>query len=166
MSRSYRTPGSPSANSRLFPSKTSAGAPDMRQGGPGITALSIEFVAKPDVAHNVQGSLPAAIHGALGEVAGFAGGFVLIANYEARLVTVVTLWTGEERKRRCHDNLKWVRALLTPYQDRCLRVQTLAAYVPEAKVSVEELRPAVEEFVPAPDQIVTTENEGVAVYAA
>ncbi len=38
-----------------------------------ITALSIEFVAKPDEAHRIHAALPAAIDGALGEVSGFAG---------------------------------------------------------------------------------------------
>ena len=97
-----------------------------------ITALSIEFVARPNEAHKVHAALPAAIDGALGEVDGFAGSFVMIANHEARLVTVVTLWSGEDRMQRCHENVRWVRALLAPYLDRCLRVQTLAAYVPTA----------------------------------
>jgi hypothetical protein len=97
-----------------------------------ITALNIEFVAKPDEAHKVHAALPAAINGALGEVAGFAGSFVMIANHEARLVTVVTLWSGEDRLQRCSENVRWVRALLAPYLDRCLRVQTLAAFVPAA----------------------------------
>jgi hypothetical protein len=101
-----------------------------------ITALSIEFVAKPNEAHKVHAALPAAIDGALGEVAGFAGSFVMIANHEARLVTVVTLWSGEDRMQRCSENVRWVRALLTPYLDRCLRVQTLAAYVPAAAAQV------------------------------
>jgi hypothetical protein len=97
-----------------------------------ITALSIELVARPNEAHKVHAALPAAIHAALGEVAGFAGCFVMIANHEARLVTVVTLWSGEDRMQRCNENVRWVRALLAPYLDRCLRVQTLAAYVPAA----------------------------------
>jgi hypothetical protein len=101
-----------------------------------ITALSIEFVAKPSEAHKVHAALPAAIDGALGEVAGFAGSFVMIANHEARLVTVVTLWSGEDRMQRCSENVRWVRALLAPYLDRCLRVQTLAAYVPAAEAQV------------------------------
>ena len=56
----------------------------------------------------------------------------MIANHEARLVTIVTLWSGENRMQRCQENVRWVRALLAPYLDRCLRVQTLAAYVPGA----------------------------------
>ena len=97
-----------------------------------ITALNIEFVAKPNEAHKVHAALPAAIDGALGDVDGFAGSFVMIANHEARLITVVTLWSGEDRMQRCNENVRWVRALLAPYLDRCLRVQTLAAYVPAA----------------------------------
>jgi hypothetical protein len=75
-------------------------------------------------------------NGALGEVAGFAGSFVMIANHEARLVTVVTLWSGEDRMQRCNENVRWVRALLAPYLDRCLRVQTLAAFVPGTAAQV------------------------------
>lgn len=103
----------------------------VREMGARIAALSIEFVAKPNEAHKVQTALPAALQGALGEVAGFAGSLVLIANHEARLVTVITLWRGEDRSRRCGENVRWVRALLGPYLDSCLRVQTLAAYAPE-----------------------------------
>jgi len=109
---------------------TSARTLGMSYASSRITALSIEFVAKPDEAHKVHAALPVAINSALGEVAGFAGSFVMIANHEARLVTVVTLWSGEDRMQRCSENVRWVRALLTPYLDRCLRVQTLAAFVP------------------------------------
>jgi hypothetical protein len=104
-----------------------------------ITALNIEFVAKPNEAHKIHAALPAAIHGALGEVAGFAGCFVMIANHEARLVTVVTLWSGEDRMQRCSENERWVRALLAPYLDRFLRVQTLAAFVPKATHGSQQL---------------------------
>lgn len=93
---------------------------------PQLTALSLEFVAKPEAPPTVQVALPSAIHSAFATVTGFAGGFVFIANDEARLVTVVTLWTGRDRARLCEENLRWVRALVTPYLDRCLRVQTLS----------------------------------------
>jgi hypothetical protein len=115
-----------------------------------LTALNIEFVAKPDEAHNVHVALPAAIDGALGEVAGFAGSFVMIANHEARLVTVVTLWSGESRMQRCSENVRWVKSLLTPYLDRCLRVQTLAAYVPGAAQSSEPFERGWSEVVGEP----------------
>jgi len=62
----------------------------------------------------------------------------MIANHEARLVTVITLWRGEERMQRCNENVRWVMALLAPYMDRCLRVQSSTAYAPcAAQVSQE-----------------------------
>jgi hypothetical protein len=84
----------------------------MRHSSSRITALNIEFVAKPNEAHKVHAALPAAIQGAFCEIAGFAGSFVMIANHEARLVTVITLWRGEERMQRCNENVRWVMALL------------------------------------------------------
>jgi hypothetical protein len=107
----------------------------MRRDASRITALHIEFVAKPNEAHKVHAALPQAINGALRGVAGFAGSLVMISNHEARLVTVVTLWTGADREQCCNKNVRWVGALLTPYLDGCMRVQTLSAYVPmEAQV--------------------------------
>jgi hypothetical protein len=97
---------------------------------PPVTALSIEFVAKPEEAHRVQASIPAAIAGALKDINGFAGCLVMISDHEARLVTVVTLWAGSDRAKCCSQNVRWVHALLKPYLDRCLRVQTMAAHLP------------------------------------
>jgi len=135
VSRSFEThsPSHPASPLDSHALSTSAPTLAMCYTSSRITALSIEFVAKPSEAHRVHAALPAAINGALGEVAGFVGCFVMIANHEARLVTVVTLWSGEDRMQRCSENLRWVRALLAPYLDRCLRVQTLAAYVPAAQ---------------------------------
>ena len=95
-----------------------------------VTALSVEFVAKPQEAHRVQATIPAAVAGALKEVSGFAGCLVMISDQEARLVTVVTLWAGEDGRKRCDENTRWVHALLAPYLDRCLRVQTMVAHLP------------------------------------
>jgi hypothetical protein len=149
VSRSFEThslcnPALPSLDSKAL--STNARTVGMCYTSSRITALSIEFVAKPNEAHKVHAALPEAIDGALGEVAGFTGSFVMIANHEARLVTVVTLWSGEDRMQRCSENLRWVRALLAPYLDRCLRVQTLAAYVPAApQISGSFERPCSEE---------------------
>ena len=78
----------------------------------------------------MQDAIPAAIAGALKDVTGFAGCLVMISKQEARLVTVVTLWAGDDRVKRCSQNVRWVQALLAPYLDRCLRVQTMVAHVP------------------------------------
>ena len=141
VSRSLQDHNLPDAKSRTFDSNalsTSARTAGMCHADSRITALHIEFVAKPNEAHKVHAALPAAIDGAFGEIAGFAGSFVMIANHEARLVTVVTFWMGEDRLQRCNENLRWVRTLLAPYLDRCLRVQTLAAFVPEARQGLQQ----------------------------
>jgi hypothetical protein len=99
-------------------------------GLPPVTALSVEFVAKPQEAHRVQAAIPAAIAGALKDVTGFAGCLVMISDHEARLVTVITLWAGSDRAKCCNQNVRWVHAILKPYLDRCLRVQTMVAHLP------------------------------------
>ena len=98
-------------------------------GTPPIAALSIEFVAKPQEARRVEAAIPAAISGALKDVTGFGGCLVMISDQEARLVTVVTLWTGNERVKCCTENVRCLNALLAPYLDRRMRVQTMAAHL-------------------------------------
>lgn len=100
------------------------------KGAPRLSALSVEFVAKPQETHRVQSAIPASLAGALGDVAGFAGCLVLVSEQEARLVTVVTLWIGDDSVKRCSQNVRWIHKLLAPCVDRCLRVQTLAAHLP------------------------------------
>lgn len=112
--------GAPKSNARA---KGTSGLPP-------VTALSVEFVAKPQEAHRVQAAIPAALAGALKDVTGFAGCLVMISEQEARLVTVVTLWAGNDRAKCCNQNVRWVHALLKPYLDRCLRVQTMVAHLP------------------------------------
>src|SRR5467141_1475808 len=102
---------------------------------PPMTALSVEFVAKSQEAHRVEATIPAAIAGALKEVDGFAGCLVMISHHEARLVTVVTLWAGNDRAKCCSQNARWVHALLAPYLDRRLRVQTMVAHLPVLPMS-------------------------------
>jgi hypothetical protein len=131
-----------------------------RSGLPPVTALSVEFVAKPQEAHRVQTAIPAAIAGALKDVTGFAGCLVMIADQEARLVTVVTLWCGDDRLQRCSENVRWVRALLAPYLDRCLRVQTMVAHVPLLPVIRPETTAAAEG--PAIEDLLS-EDEAVCV---
>jgi len=112
----------------------------------------VEFVAKPQEAHRVEAAIPAAVAGALKDVTGFAGCLVMISDQEARLVTVVTLWGGDDRVERCGENVRWVHALLAPYVDRCLRVQTMVAHVPLLPVIRPETtaageRPAIEDLL-------------------
>lgn len=149
MSRTLQNHSFPNATSRsLNANAVNASCPTLgrHRAASRVTALNIEFVAKPHEAHRVHAALPAAITSAFGEVAGYAGSFVMIANHEARLVTVVTLWTGEDRMQRCNENVRRVRALLAPYVDRCLRVQTLATYVPCATQVPQEFEPSQPEL--------------------
>ena len=109
-------------------------APVSTASSPGVTALSVEFVAKPQETHRVQSAIPPALAGALQDVCGFAGCLVMISEQEARLVTVITLWVGNDRLKQCRENINGVHKLLAPYVDRCLRVQILAAHLPELAV--------------------------------
>jgi len=95
-----------------------------------MMALSVEFVAQPQEAHRVESAIPAALTGTLKDVAGFAGSLVMTSDQEARLVTVVTLWTGEDRLKHRDRNIRWVQRLLAPYVDRCLRVRSMVAHLP------------------------------------
>lgn len=95
-----------------------------------VAALSIEFVAKPHEAHRAQLAIPSALAAAFKGVSGFAGSLMMVSHQEARLLTVVTLWSGDERQKLCNENLRWVRAVLATYLDRCLRVQILNAHLP------------------------------------
>jgi hypothetical protein len=111
-------------------SSTRHSAASVTTGNSLITALSVEFVAKPQEARRAQTAIPSALIGALQEVTGFAGCLVMVSDQEARLLTVVTLWSGNDRHQRCAENARWVHALLAPYVDRRLRVQTLVAHLP------------------------------------
>lgn len=97
---------------------------------PCTLALSVEFVAKPEQAGPARAFLPEAVLGALKEVDGFAGCVVLSSDQESRLVTVITFWTGSNSRKCCEQNVRWVKALVARYADRCLRVQTLVAHAP------------------------------------
>jgi hypothetical protein len=114
-------------------------AQKMGRGGNGgacsfVTAQSVEFVAKPEEALKAQTAIAPAITGALNGVTGFAGCIVMVSDHEARLITVVTFWRGSDRAKFCNANTRWVNALLTPYIDRKLRVQTMVAQLPGASL--------------------------------
>lgn len=98
-------------------------------------ALSTEFVAKPQEAHRLQTVIPSSLTEVLTGVSGFAGCLVMVSDQEARLVTVVTLWTGQDARERSAKNARWVRALLAPFMDRQLRVQSLIAFLSERPTS-------------------------------
>jgi hypothetical protein len=93
-----------------------------------LAALSIEFVAKPEEVHRLGSTIPATVRGGMERAPGFAGCLVMISDREARLVSVITFWTGEDGMADRSKRTRWLYKLLTPHIDHCLRVRTLDAY--------------------------------------
>lgn len=96
---------------------------------PEVIAHGVEFVALPEEAEKLQTEIPETVRSAFGKCTSFSGCMVLVSEQEARLVTVITLWTGSERVRQCNENSKRLKRLLTPYVDRWLRTRRLAAFL-------------------------------------
>jgi hypothetical protein len=116
----FLTPSGPNHKAELLAAPSASG----------LMVLSVEFVAKPEKARNALLSLPAAITGSLQEVAGFVGCWVMVSDQEARLITVVTFWSGDKAQKFCKKNVTSVKRLLSTYLDSCLRIQTMYAHVP------------------------------------
>jgi hypothetical protein len=114
----------------------------------GVTALTVEFVAKPQETRRVESIIPAKLAGAIEDVPGLAGYLVMVSDQEPRLVTVVTLWTRDNRSKPGRRNARWVCKLLAPYLDRCLRVQTSVAHLSGLPETPRRLEPMVEHFSP------------------
>lgn len=93
-----------------------------------LTALSIEFVAKPAEASRAKGAIPEAVNNTLKGVGGYAGCLVMVSDQEARLITVITFWIGEERTKRCSENQRWLCKLIAPFVEGCLRTRTFSAH--------------------------------------
>lgn len=153
--------GSRLAGNVVLPSRQSSALKSKRAapkeaGAPGVTALSVEFVAKPEKARSAPTAIPAAITGAFQDVAGFAGCLVMVSAQEARLVTVVTLWAGNGREKRRGENLRWVQTLLAPFVDHRLRAQTLVVHGPALSLLPGERNAAgagfIEEDSASPDE--------------
>lgn len=93
------------------------------------TAVSVEFIAKPNQGARVRSMLPAAIGSTFDGVAGFAGCAVLASELEERLVTVLTFWQGDQAATAINENARWICRLLEPYMDHKLRVQTMRSHL-------------------------------------
>ena len=96
---------------------------------PEIIAHGVEFVASPGRGEKLQRAIPEAVRLAFDKSGSFAGCMVLVSEQEARLVTVITLWTGRDRARECDENSKRVKVLLTPFVDSCLRARRFTAFL-------------------------------------
>ena len=110
----------------LLPSdRASAGeTPD-----PVILAYSVEFVALPGRTEELRTMIPDAMRIALANSRAFSGCMVLLSEQEARLVTVITFWTGRDRAKHCTENSKQVESLLLPYVDDWLRTRRMTAFL-------------------------------------
>lgn len=93
-----------------------------------VSTHSVQFVAAPGKTLKLQSTLPVAIRESLRVAPGFAGCMVMVSDQEARLVTVVTLWTGKERAHNCAENAARIKKLLSPFVDRWLRSDTHLAH--------------------------------------
>jgi hypothetical protein len=96
---------------------------------PEVIAHSVEFVAWPGKARELQTLLPGAMQSAFADCSNFSGCLVLFPEQEARLVTVVTLWKGEGRAKKCEESAKRVEQMLFPYIEHWLRTRRLAAFL-------------------------------------
>jgi hypothetical protein len=85
-------------------------------------------VAKPAEAHRAEALIPEAVSNTLKGVGGYAGCLVMVSDREARLITVITFWIGEERSKRCGENQRWLSKLIAPYVEGCLRMRTFSAH--------------------------------------
>lgn len=110
----------------------------------GTIALSVEFVAKPQEAQRLPKLIPSSLTRALQVVTGFAGCLVMVSDQEARLVTVMTLWAGEDARKKSTENARWVQTLLAPFIDRKLRVQFLITFAQAQFANSVETHPLVE----------------------
>lgn len=96
---------------------------------PEIVAHSVEFVALPTRTAGIQSEIPLAMRHAFNGTDGFVGCMVLVSEQEARLITVLTLWTGSNRRALCGESEKRLQKWLAPYVDRWLRTLRFASFV-------------------------------------
>jgi hypothetical protein len=93
-----------------------------------ISAHSVQFVASPGQTGKLQSTVPAAIREAFCMVPAFAGCMVMVADQEARRVTILTLWKGNGHRNHCAGNADQLRMILFPYVDHWLRVENHVAH--------------------------------------
>jgi hypothetical protein len=96
---------------------------------PEVLAHGLQFVALPGKPQELQKTIPEALRLTLGSTTGFCGCMILVSEQEARLMTVITLWTGRDRAEQCDKNSDKVDKLLLPYVDTWLRTQRMTAFL-------------------------------------
>jgi len=96
---------------------------------PVVLAHGVEFVTSPGRSKELQRTIPETLRSALGNSGGFLGCMVFVSEQEARLMTVITLWTGRDAAEQCDNNFSRVNQLLLPHADTWLRSQKMTAFL-------------------------------------
>jgi hypothetical protein len=96
---------------------------------PSVYSQSLEFVALPGRTEKLCREIPCAMREANAQSQNFAGCIVLISEEEARLVTVITLWTGKDRLKACSESLDQLKKLLEPHVDSWMRTRRFISLV-------------------------------------
>ncbi|HET7150683.1 MAG TPA: hypothetical protein VFI60_04685 [Candidatus Acidoferrum sp.] len=109
---------------------------------PRCAILSLEFVAKPESARSAPLSLPADVQAAFAELTGFRGSMVMVSEQEPRLITAVIFWNSCDWQQSSSQCARRARAVLAPYVDRSLRIQTMVAHLPAPHAEEAEQTPA------------------------
>jgi hypothetical protein len=94
-----------------------------------VFARGLEFVALPGTSEELQTAIPLALREAGEKLEGFCGCMVLFSEQEARLVTVITLWTGENASTRCNEDSNRLAKRIEPYVDRWLRTRSFHTFL-------------------------------------
>lgn len=94
-----------------------------------VSAQSLEFVAKPGAFEPLRTCILATIREVLGASPNFSGCMILVSEQEVRLVTLLTLWTGEDLADAPEADWKQVKKILSPHVDRWLRHRSHEAFL-------------------------------------
>ena len=94
-----------------------------------VYARGLEFVALPGTSEELQTAIPLAVREAGERLEGFCGCMMLFSEQEARLVTVITLWTGENDATRSNEDCNWLAKRIEPYVDRWLRTRNFHTFL-------------------------------------
>jgi hypothetical protein len=94
-----------------------------------VFARGLEFVALPGTSEELQTAIPLALREVGEKLEGFCGCMVLFSEQEARLVTVITLWTGENHATRCNEDSNRLAKRIEPYVDRWLRTRSFHTFL-------------------------------------
>ena len=106
-----------------------------------VAAQSLEFVAKPGAFVPLRTCILATIRELLGASPNFSGCMILVSEQETRLVTLLTLWSGEDAVEPSDADWEQVKKILSPYVDRWLRHRNHEAFLSTRERCVKNAQP-------------------------